>query len=154
MACRRHGSYSRAARELAVTHSAVSQQIRRLEAELGTKLFERRGAGMVPTPEAERLALQIGEGLNLLQNAVAEFAAAAERDQLVVSLDSQFSGRWLPSRLASLLNFCPSGNTPRSDNREHPVGSVVNSPATVRRRRRRRLPTPAHPRSPQRSAER
>ena len=102
-AAARHGSYSRAAQELSVTHSAVSQQIRRLEAELGTKLFERRGAGMVPTPAAERLAGQIGEGLALMQNAVAEFAAAAERDPLVVSLDSQFSSRWLPSRLAALL---------------------------------------------------
>jgi LysR family glycine cleavage system transcriptional activator len=102
-AAARHGSYSRAARELAVTHSAVSQQIRQLEAELGVKLFERRGAGMIPTPAAERFARQIGEGLALLQNAVAEFAAAAERDPLVVSLDSQFSTRWLPTRLAALL---------------------------------------------------
>jgi LysR family glycine cleavage system transcriptional activator len=102
-AAARHGSYSRAASELSVTHSAISQQIRRLEAELGTKLFERRGAGMVPTPAAERFARQVGEGLALLQNAVAQFAAAAERDPLVVSFDNQFASRWLPSRLAALL---------------------------------------------------
>jgi LysR family glycine cleavage system transcriptional activator len=102
-AAARHGSYSRAAKELSVTHSAVSQQIRQLEAELGVKLFERRGTGMVPTPAAERFARQVGEGLAVLQNAVAEFAAAAERDPLVVSLDAQFSSRWLPNRLAALL---------------------------------------------------
>ena len=102
-AAARHRSYSRAAQELAVTHGAVSQQIRRLEAELGARLFERRGNAMVPTPAAERLAGGIGRGLDVLQNAVAEFAQAAERDPLVISLDPQFANRWLPSRLGRLL---------------------------------------------------
>jgi LysR family glycine cleavage system transcriptional activator len=46
VACR-HGSYSEAARELHVTHSAVSQRIRQLEEELGLTLFERQGNRMV-----------------------------------------------------------------------------------------------------------
>src|SRR5436190_13173304 len=102
-AAARHESYSRAARELAVTHSAVSQQIRRLEAELGARLFERRGNRMVATPAAERLARHVGRGLDVLQNAVTEFADAAERDPLVVSLDTQFASRWLPPKLPNLL---------------------------------------------------
>jgi LysR family transcriptional regulator, glycine cleavage system transcriptional activator len=48
VACR-HGSYSEAARELHVTHSAVSQRIRQLEEDLGLTLFERQGNRMVPT---------------------------------------------------------------------------------------------------------
>ena len=95
----RHRSYSRAADELAVTHGAVSQQIRRLEAELGAKLFERRGNTMAPTPAAQRLADALGRGFDVLQNAVAEFDAGAERDPLVISLDPQFASRWLPARL-------------------------------------------------------
>jgi LysR family glycine cleavage system transcriptional activator len=102
-AAARHRSYSRAAQELAVTHGAVSQQIRRLEAELGARLFERRGNAMIPTAAAERLAGRIGQGLDVLQNAVAEFAQAAERDPLVISLDPQFANRWLPPRLGRLL---------------------------------------------------
>ena len=102
-AAARHRSYSRAAQELSVTHGAVSQQIRRLEAELGARLFERRGNAMIPTPAAERLAGRIGQGLDVLQNAVAEFSAAAERDPLVISLDPQFANRWLPPRLGRLL---------------------------------------------------
>jgi len=102
-AAARHRSYSRAADELAVTHGAVSQQIRRLEAELGERLFERRGNAMVPTPAAQRLATELGHGFDVLQNAVAEFAAGAERDPLVISLDPQFANRWLPTRLAKLL---------------------------------------------------
>lgn len=108
-AAARHQSYSRAAQELAVTHGAVSQQIRRLEEELGARLFERRGNAMIPTPEAARLAGEVGRGLGVLQNAVAEFAAAAERDPLVVSLDPQFASRWLPARLPRLL-AAPAGS--------------------------------------------
>src|SRR5207253_2444097 len=74
-AAARHQGYSRAAEELSVTHGAVSQQIRRLEAELGARLFERRGNAMVPTAEAQRLAGEVARAMGVLQNAVAEFAA-------------------------------------------------------------------------------
>jgi LysR family glycine cleavage system transcriptional activator len=102
-AAARHKSYSRAADELAVTHGAVSQQIRKLEGELGARLFERQGNQMIATREAERLAAEVARGLGVLHNAVAEFAAAAERDPLVVSIDPQFATRWLPLRLLRLL---------------------------------------------------
>lgn len=107
-AAARHKSYSRAAEELSVTHGAVSQQIRRLEAELGARLFERRGNAMIPTAEAERLAREVNRAHDILKNAVASFAKAAERDPLVVSLDPQFANRWLPSRLPGLLGH-PAG---------------------------------------------
>src|SRR5688500_13411205 len=94
-AAARHHSYSRAADELSVTHGAVSQQIRRLEAELGARLFERRGNAMAPTPDAQRLAGEVARAMGVLSNAVGAFAAAAERDPLVVSLDPQFANRWL-----------------------------------------------------------
>src|SRR5258708_7132645 len=103
-AAARHRSYSRAAEELSVTHGAVSQQIRRLEAELGAQLFARRGNAMIPTPAAERLADEVGRALGVLKEAVARFSLAAERDPLVVSLDPQFATRWLPPRLPKLLS--------------------------------------------------
>jgi len=102
-AAARHRSYSRAAKELAVTHGAVSQQVRRLEAELGACLFRRQGNAMIPTVEAKRLAAGVGRGIGVLRDAVDEFVAASERDPLVVSLDPQFAGRWLPTRLHRML---------------------------------------------------
>jgi LysR family glycine cleavage system transcriptional activator len=108
-AAARHRSYSRAAEELSLTHSAVSQQIRKLEAELGARLFVRTGNAMEPTPDGARLAASVARGLGVLQNAVAEFAQAAARDPLVVSLDPQFASRWLPPRLQRLLDD-PAGN--------------------------------------------
>ncbi|MGV9342375.1 LysR family transcriptional regulator [Streptomyces sp. NPDC003688] len=44
------GSIAEAARTLAFTPSALSQQIAKLEAELGARLLERRPGGVVPTP--------------------------------------------------------------------------------------------------------
>lgn len=98
----RRRSYSRAAEELSVTHGAVSQQIRRLEEELGARLFARKGNAMIPTPRAERLAGEIERALQILQAAVDGFSEAAERDPLVVSLDPQLAARWLPTRLPRL----------------------------------------------------
>jgi LysR family glycine cleavage system transcriptional activator len=102
-AAARHRSYTRAAKELAVTHGAVSQQIRRLESELEARLFQRRGNVMEPSPEAQRLAAEVRRALDLLSNALSEFAAAAEHDPLRVSLDPRFAGRWLAPRLNRLL---------------------------------------------------
>ncbi|HEY3948179.1 LysR substrate-binding domain-containing protein [Phenylobacterium sp.] len=99
----RHGGYSAAARELSVTQGAVSQQIRKLEAELGASLFHRRGNEMVPTPEAARLAGEIATAVAGLQGAVEGFAAAAEREPLVLSVDGRFAARWLAPKLPRLL---------------------------------------------------
>jgi LysR family glycine cleavage system transcriptional activator len=102
-AAARHRSYSAAAKELTVTHGAVSQQIRRLEAELGARLFRRRGNGMIPTPEAARLAERIAAAQAVLQEAIQEFASSAAGDPLVVSIDPQLGVRWLPPRLPRLM---------------------------------------------------
>src|SRR6478672_10305977 len=79
-AAARHRSYSRAAGELAVTHGAVSQQIRKLEAELGAPLFRRQGNGMIPTPEALRLAERVAAAQAMLGEAVEAFMRAAAGD--------------------------------------------------------------------------
>lgn len=95
-------SYSRAADELNVTHGAVSQQIRRLEDELGLPLFHRRGNAMEPTAAAARMADRVGEALALLHAGVAEITEAAVTDPLVVSSMPEFARLWLTPRLRRL----------------------------------------------------
>src|SRR3984885_12678343 len=51
----RHRHFGRAASEVYVTQSALSQQIARLEAELGVKLFERTAKGVALTPAGVEL---------------------------------------------------------------------------------------------------
>jgi LysR family transcriptional regulator, transcription activator of glutamate synthase operon len=52
----RHRHFTRAAEELHVAQSALSHQIRRLEAELGTELFERTSRSVVTTEAGEAVA--------------------------------------------------------------------------------------------------
>ena len=61
LAAYRHGSFSAAATDLHMAQPSISEQIRRLEAELGVRLFQRVGRGLTPTeaghtlrPHAER----------------------------------------------------------------------------------------------------
>ena len=48
-------SFSRAAEDLGVTQSAISQSIKNLESKLDIKIFKRSGKNVVLTPEGERL---------------------------------------------------------------------------------------------------
>jgi LysR family transcriptional regulator, transcription activator of glutamate synthase operon len=52
----RHRHFTRAAEELHVAQSALSHQIRRLERELGTPLFERTSRRVVPTEAGQAMA--------------------------------------------------------------------------------------------------
>ena len=54
-AAARCGSFTRAARELHVTHGAISHQVKILEERLGRRLFERlnRGVRLTETGEAD-----------------------------------------------------------------------------------------------------
>ncbi|HEX2103409.1 MAG TPA: LysR family transcriptional regulator [Solirubrobacteraceae bacterium] len=51
----RHGSFSGAAQELHLAQPSLSEQVRRLEAELGVALFARVGRGLAPTEAGETL---------------------------------------------------------------------------------------------------
>ncbi|GAA2244872.1 MULTISPECIES: LysR family transcriptional regulator [Kitasatospora] len=57
------GSLSAVARELSCTQSAVSQHVKRLERETGTRLLERQPRGVVPTPAGRLLQAAAAEGL-------------------------------------------------------------------------------------------
>ncbi|HWT26122.1 MAG TPA: LysR family transcriptional regulator, partial [Solirubrobacteraceae bacterium] len=55
VAVARHGHFTRAADALWITQSALSQQIRRLEAEVGVALLHRTARGAELTPAGEEL---------------------------------------------------------------------------------------------------
>lgn len=65
----RAGGFARAAVELGVTPSAVSQSIRRLEARLGIRLLARTTRSVALTQEGEALLLEVGPTLERLATA-------------------------------------------------------------------------------------
>jgi LysR family glycine cleavage system transcriptional activator len=98
----RRRSYSKAARELNLTHGAISHQLRRLETDLGAVLFRRSGNDMLPTPAAQALADAIAESFADLERALDRVRRSAASEPLVVSLAGQFASRWLAPRLPRL----------------------------------------------------
>ncbi|MFI6008373.1 LysR family transcriptional regulator [Streptomyces sp. NPDC051243] len=66
LAVHRLGSFTAAARQLSVSQSTVTTQIRALENRLGRELFERRAKGVMPLPHADELANQLSAPLDRL----------------------------------------------------------------------------------------
>ena len=62
----RHQSYSKAAAELFVTQATVSQQMRQLEAAMGSRLFTRNGRELELTESGEKLYMATHTAFNTL----------------------------------------------------------------------------------------
>jgi LysR family glycine cleavage system transcriptional activator len=90
-----------AADVLHLTHSAVSQQIRGLEEQLGFELFERRGRRVVLNPAGEALLRSVQTALSQLDDGVQAAAAAASgaAQRLRVTVLPSFAQRWLLPRI-------------------------------------------------------
>lgn len=71
------GSFSAAARQLGLSPAAVSKNVARLEASLGVLLFQRSTRRLTLTEAGERFLLEVSDGLNSIQAAVANLAGAA-----------------------------------------------------------------------------
>lgn len=69
----RHLSFTRAAEELNLTQSAVSQHVKNLEARLGVSLFRRVPRGLVLTDEGLALIPVLSESFGRIETAVASY---------------------------------------------------------------------------------
>jgi LysR family transcriptional regulator, glycine cleavage system transcriptional activator len=103
-------SYTLAAQELHVTHSAVSHQIRQVESQLGAALFTRVRTQMVPTPACERLVVRLRRALGEIDAALREAAALdqTETGPLFLSVMADFANVWLIQRLGDFNRRYPN----------------------------------------------
>ncbi|MFM0041037.1 LysR substrate-binding domain-containing protein [Paraburkholderia sediminicola] len=108
-AAARHGSFARAAEELALTEGAVSRQIGRLEAFLGVALFERVGNRVRLAASGTRYAVQVREILDRLERdslyLMGQPIAGASID---IAAIPTFATRWLIPRLKRFQNKHPN----------------------------------------------
>ena len=91
-----------AAEAMHLTHSAVSQQIRGLEEQLGFALFDRRGRRVVLNAAGQALLRSVQSALALLDDGVQAAAAAAggAAQRLRVTVLPSFANRWLMPRMS------------------------------------------------------
>jgi DNA-binding transcriptional LysR family regulator len=73
-----HGSFSAAAEALHLAQPSLSEQVRRLEAELGVQLFQRVGRGLVPTEAGRTLRPHAEAALAAVRDARTSVGAVRE----------------------------------------------------------------------------
>jgi len=84
-----------AARELGVTHSAISHQLRLLEEVLGAKLFDRRHKPLRLTAAGERLLMVVADSFDRLSRVAAELKGNGIAGDLTVSCVPGLGTNWL-----------------------------------------------------------
>lgn len=102
-AAARWESVTLAAQELHVTQSAVSHQIKALEAWLGVALVQRNGRRLGLTAEGTAYLPSLSSAFDLMAQATARIARQTRRNTLSVNSMATLSAQWLIPRLAA---FC------------------------------------------------
>jgi LysR family glycine cleavage system transcriptional activator len=100
-------SFSAAARDLNVTHAAISQHVRALEAEFGCALLVRRGRKMALTPEGQELAQSLSDGFSTIAGGIQDLRNRNQDRPLVISLTPLFAENWLMPRLRHFWDAHP-----------------------------------------------
>ncbi|WP_394688276.1 LysR substrate-binding domain-containing protein [Hoeflea sp.] len=102
----RLGGLGAAAAELGVTPGAVSQQIQKVEQQLGTELFIRHPKGLAVNCVGELVLPHLTAGMAELSMALAK-ASEPDSSVLVVSVAPVFASKWLVWRLKKFYDAHP-----------------------------------------------
>ena len=126
----RHRSMLGASRELGVSPSAVSHQMRDLSRMVGEDLYERSGRGIVLTPAGEMLAARISSTFEEL-NATLGDLVGGETKVVRVAVCSAFGPHWLVPRLARFHARHPETRLEIRLYSEHPEQSQATADCIV-----------------------
>ena len=100
--------FGRAAEELGVTQSAVSQQVKSLEEWLGQRLLHRGSGRVTPTPGGERLAIAVRQGFGQIATVCRDLRGTqAATLALNLSCLPGFAYLWLIPRLIGFDQLHP-----------------------------------------------
>lgn len=115
-ACARHSSFAKAAEEIGVTATAISHQIRLLEAHVGRTLFRRRPRPIALTAEGAQLFPVVRDALDRMAAGVGAINARKPDAALRVTTTNAFAARWLAPRL-------PRWREEHPESRVHVIGT-------------------------------
>jgi len=100
-------SFTDAAKELGVTQSAVSRQIKSLENSLNIDLFNRVGNSVSLTKDGESLHRRIFEIFGLMEDAISDITNSVQQRKLNILAPPTLAARWLTRRLLSYPHHFP-----------------------------------------------
>jgi LysR family glycine cleavage system transcriptional activator len=106
-AAARHLSFTVAASELNVTQTAISHQVRRLEQELGIRLFIRQNRALALTPAAKEYLPGVRAAFNDLRLATDRLQRRDRDHVLTVSTLASLAAKWLLPRLSAFQEEHP-----------------------------------------------
>ena len=106
-AAARHLSFTKAAQELNVTQTAISHQIRRLEEELGLRLFVRQSRALALTPQAADYLPNIRAAFQDLRTATDRLLRTGNDRVLTISTLTSLAVKWLLPRLSTFQEKHP-----------------------------------------------
>jgi len=100
-------SFSKAAAELNVTHAAIAQHVRALEAEFGESLVFRQGRGLALTDQGAAFAETLRSGFLGIETAVQDLRRKSDARPLNISATPTFAGQWLMPRIGDFWEKHP-----------------------------------------------
>lgn len=103
-------SFTLAAAELSLTPSAISHQVRELEAHFGRPLFLRRNRRVEPTPEGRRLLDSLARVFDVIEAACREVTLAPQAQVLALHCPPSLASQWLGPRLSQFMQAHPEIN--------------------------------------------
>lgn len=106
-AAARHSSFARAAEELRVSHSVISQHIKTLEQWLGTSLFRRLGNRVELSEDGRALLPQLSNGFQVLNDACDGMLRMTRSGTLIVSAEPALASLWLRKRITEFCEEYP-----------------------------------------------
>ena len=105
-AAARHESFSRAAEELGVSHSAISRHVRGLEARLGVQLFKDASRGVALTAEGNHYLQRITPAFDVIGEAT-EGLADTPAGRVVINSEPVFAAKIVAPLLAQFQRDLP-----------------------------------------------
>ena len=100
-------SFSKAAEELGLTQPAVSQAVRRLEAAVGTRLFQRNHRAIHLTDSGDRLYADVADGFSRILATARQIRRAAQSEHATLLVSTAFATWWMVPRLAEFRALHP-----------------------------------------------